>query len=499
MSTAPLDFNEATFGLPVESYRVDAYVTDDERLPVVTEYVLRLLRVCGDTTLIAMRDYFGFSDAEALAVVESLNRQGLVTLQDDELSLSAYASERFDESSSEDYPRFTKVELRRDTVTFDLLSFSPLDSRDIGVLNSSSIELTATAEALGNSLKQAETAYYHAFAAVQRLKGGTDGTQLNLYSVEEITSKKRGFLAVPVTFSLGEDEQPERTLSHSLDENDAPELFSLFHEEVSSVTSAKLSLSNNQIERFLDEFDIPWMRQYVTGKKFALHRFAVEVRDGRVVTPEGVSPVFGNLYLPENLSLLAERIDRLRSDRSRRLHTSAAWLAPDNNLWGRGSAMAEAFDKLNNSLQLFSRSEMSVFWPTKVGEEKVVAKRLASLTGAKHHAYRPPVTRDSTFGGRLELFLYPTGFAVALFHISLPNNHGLLAPVGFVSTRESDIEHVHQLLLQAAGSGAYGGRITQSMRREDPQPFEKACGFLNYSDWRPRRPNEPACRTAPAS
>jgi len=68
------------------------------------------------------------------------------------------------------------------------------------------LSLRTTAEALGNSLRQAETAYYHAFAAVQRLKGGTDGTQLNLYSVEEITSKKRGFLAVPVTFSLGEDE-----------------------------------------------------------------------------------------------------------------------------------------------------------------------------------------------------------------------------------------------------------------------------------------------------
>ena len=113
--------------------------------------------------------------------------------------------------------------------------------------------------------------------------------------------------------------------------------------------------------------------------------------------PKGVSPVFGNLFLPENLSLLAERTDRLRSDRARRLHTSAAWLAPDNNLRGRGYAVAEAFDKLDNFLQLFSRSEMSVFWPTKVGEEIVVAKKLASLTGAKHHAFRPPGTRDSTF------------------------------------------------------------------------------------------------------
>lgn len=486
MSANSFEFNQVTFGLPVESYRVDAYVTDDERLPVVTEYVLRLLRVCGDTTLAAMRDYFGFSDAEALAVVESLNRQGLVTILDDQLSLSTYASERFDESSSEDYPRFTKVELRRDTATFDLLSFSPLDSRGVGVLSSSSIELSASLDALGNSLKRAETAYYHAFAQVTRLKGGSGREQLSVYSVEDISSKKRGFLAVPVTFSLSEEEQTERTLSHSLDENEAPELFSLFHEAVSTATSAKLSIGNNHIDRFLDEFDVPWMRQYLTGKKFAVYRFAKDVHEGSVAAPAGVSAVFGNLYLSQNVGLLADQIDRLRSNRNTRLYNSAAWLAPDYNLWGRGSAIGEAFDKLQNSLQLFSSSELNVFWPTK-GDEQAVARRLANLESAKHHSYRSAGTGDPTFGGRLELFLYPTGFAAALFHLSLPNNHGLLAPVGFVSTRQGDIEHIHQLMIQAAGSGSYGGRIMQSMKNRDPQSFEKACGFLNYTDWRAKK------------
>jgi len=82
------------------------------------------------------------------------------------------------------------------------------------------------------------------------------------------------------------------------------------------------------------------------------------------------------------------------------------------------------------------------------------------------------------------MFLYPAGFAVALFHLSLPNNHGLLAPVGFVSSRPRDIEHVHQLMLQTAGTGPYGGRLMQSTKGREPQSFERACSFLNYSDWR---------------
>ena len=57
-----LAFNRVTFGLPVESFRVEAYISLEERLPVVTEYVLRLIRICNAIPLTALREYFGFSD-----------------------------------------------------------------------------------------------------------------------------------------------------------------------------------------------------------------------------------------------------------------------------------------------------------------------------------------------------------------------------------------------------------------------------------------------------
>jgi hypothetical protein len=33
-------FNHVTFGLPVETFRISAYIALEERLPVVTEYVV---------------------------------------------------------------------------------------------------------------------------------------------------------------------------------------------------------------------------------------------------------------------------------------------------------------------------------------------------------------------------------------------------------------------------------------------------------------------------
>ena len=110
MSTDAFEFNRITFGIPIESYRVDAFITRDERLPVVTEYVLRLLKICNSISLGALRDYFGFSDGEALAVVDSLKRQGLIETSDESIILSNFANEKF-EASGDEYPRFSNHRL----------------------------------------------------------------------------------------------------------------------------------------------------------------------------------------------------------------------------------------------------------------------------------------------------------------------------------------------------------------------------------------------------
>src|SRR5665811_386381 len=109
-----IEFNRVTFGLPVESFRIEAYIALEERLPVVTEYVLRLVRICNQVPLAGLRNYFGFSDAEVLAVTESLVKQGLLEVDDEYARLSLFARNKFDEVGDE-HPRFSKIELRANT------------------------------------------------------------------------------------------------------------------------------------------------------------------------------------------------------------------------------------------------------------------------------------------------------------------------------------------------------------------------------------------------
>jgi hypothetical protein len=494
MSDDVFEFNRITFGLPIESYRVDAYITRDERLPVVTEYVLRLLKICNSLSLAALRDYFGFSDGETLSVIDSLKRQGLIETSGESIVLSNFALEKF-EASGDDYPRFTKVESRRDTVTFDLLSFTPLPSKSNSLLNENFIRLSASDDFIGSSVEFAKAAYYKRFSEIALINDGLKKDAIDVYSVEDIQSKKRGYLPIPVSFSLNQEGQINRFAEASFEDGAAPELVKAFHEHVSEVFPMSQKADIGAFEQFLDSFDLPFLWKYVVGKSFDLYRYASELKSGAVTTPKGVRPLFGNLYLPHNAKILASRIRSQRTDARRKfLLTEAGWLAPDHEFWGRGESFQQAAHEFSSALLEKSPSDLHLFALAEPGQEQLVASVLRTPEIRHLHFFRRASVGDPTMKGRLEIFLYPTGFVAALYHLSIPGNSSQWAPVGFISALPKHTEAAHRLLELAAGGPNYGGRLPEG-RSSNVQPqnplFSDACGFLYFSDLRGKSPTTP--------
>ena len=489
MNTDSFEFNRITFGLPIETYRVDAYVTRDERLPVVTEYVLRLLKICSSLSLTALRDYFGFSDGETLSVIDSLKRQGLVDVSEESIVLSNFALEKF-EASGDEYPRFTKVESRRDTVTFDLLSFTPLPSRSNTLLSENVMRLPASNAFIGSSVEFAKAAYYKRFPEIARLSEGLKKDDVNVYSVEDIQSKRRGYLPIPVSFSLNQEGQINRYAEESFEEGAPLELVKAFHEQVSEVFPLSQKADIGAFEEFVDSFDLAFLWKYVLGKSFDLYRYASDLKAGAVLAPKGVRPLFGNLYLQHNTELLTRRIKTQRTDlRGKLLQMDVAWLAPDHEFWGRGDTIHQAAHELNSALEGKSTNEIQLFVRSEPGQEAMLANVL-KIPEIKHlHFFRQSAVGDPTMKGRLELFLYPTGFVAALFHLSIPGNSSQWAPVGFLSSLQKHTVAAHRLFELAAGGANYSGRFaesrSQNAQAETPR-FADACGFLYYSDLRGR-------------
>lgn len=484
MST-PSEFNRVTFGLPVETFRVEAYIALEERLPVVTEFVLRLLRICGAISLTSFRNYFGFTDSEALAVVDSLTRQGLLDVFDEEVQLSRYAIERFEEAGGE-HPRFSKVELRSDTVTFDLISFTPLRSGAGEMPSDNLLKLDASEEALGHSSERARMAYRQRYPEIASMRADLRDRSFGVYSVEDVESKRRNYVPVPVTFSLGSDGQVKRQMDEAFERAAPPELVQFVNEQVTASIPRTISLGTAGLDEFIDTFDLPLLRQYVAGKKFDLFRYLTDVHFTRSIRyPVGVDAVYGNLYMQENRERIAARIRDRRTGRRKHgpLLTSLAWLTPDYPLWGRGDSFAQTVSLLSNEIRgERSDDSLCLLAYADQGQEQTVVNRLRVPGLTDLHFSRPVLPEGMLFGGRLELMLYPTAFMVAVFHLSMPGNPGLWMPIGFMSSLPKHLDAAQKLMRTTMGGRRYGRRakFSQKDSRQSPMSFEEGLSFLNY-------------------
>jgi len=493
----PSEFNRVTFGLPVETFRVDAYIALEERLPVVTEFVLRLLRICGSANLTAFRNYFGFTNSEALAVIDSLVRQGLLDVVDEDVQLSRFAIERF-EASGGDRPRFSKVELRSDTVTFDLISFTPLRPQ-VGEAQSDNLfKLEASDEAIGESAERARMAYRQRFSEVAALRGDLRDRSCGVYSVEEVESKRRAYIPIPVSFALDSDGQVQRQIDQTFERAAPPELVQFVNQKVTEAIPKTLALGGGDVEEFIDTFELPLLRQYLQGKKFDLFRYLTEVHLTRAVRyPVGVEAIFGNLYLQENLKRIVTRIKDRRQD-SRRLGpllTSLVWLTPDDLLWGRGDALSRAVAELGSHLRGGKSSDnLHLLAYAEQGQEQAVLSRFRVQGLTELHFSRPLPPDGMLMRGRLELMLYPTGFMAAVIHLPSPGNPGLRMPIGIFSSMPRHLDLAQKLLEKAMAGRRYGRKAKFHQREAEPSPttFEEALPFLNYRSLVTGSPHEEA-------
>lgn len=482
----PSEFNRVTFGLPVETFRVQAHIALEERLPVVTEFVLRLLRICDRVSLSVFRDYFGFSDSEALAVVESLSRQGLLDVHDEELQLSRFSIERFDEAGGE-FPRFSKVELKSDTVTFDLISFTPLRPIRGDIPSDNVLKLNAAEDVLGQSVERARDAYRQRYPEIASLREDLREKSFGVYSVEDIESKRRNYVPVPIAFAINPEGQIERKIDEGFERIAPPELLHSINEQVTSFIPKTLTVGVPGLEEFIETFDLKLMQQYLTGKKFDLIRYLTDVHVLRSTKySKGVDPIFGNLYLQENRERIVSRIRDRREGKRRhgKLLTSLAWLTPEYVLWGRGESFSEAVNTFSNVLSSDkSGDSLCIFAYAEQGQDSEVINRLRVSQLKELHFSRPMAPDGMLMGGRLELLLYPTGFMAAVCHVSMSGNSGLWVPVGFMSTLPKHLDIAHKLIRKAMTGKRYGqrARLSQKDVRVPQTLFEEECPFLNYS------------------
>lgn len=484
-----IEFNRITYGLPVERFRIEAYIALEERLPVVTEYLLRLLRICGRLPLASIREYFGFTDAEILATIESLSRQGLLEVENDEARLSQFAAEKFDQTG-EDYPRFSKVELKSDDVTFDLMTFIPLHNISNNNASDNIIKLEASEESLGRSIERARSAYQNHYHEIASKKSDTRNRAYGIYSIESVESKRKSYVPIPVSFTIDTECQVQRVFDEVFERAASGDLLQQITEQISALVPKSISFDISQFSEFIQTFNMQVFSKYLVGNKFNIGSYVNEVHINQTQKfPKGTKPILGNLYLPKNRELIISRLKRRRQghQKTAKLSTSLAWLMPDYSLWGRGDSLSETVNTLTDLLR--EGGSFDDLYLCAYADDKNDQQRLAfeyKMSGIKefHFINTIPSMKSPEkrlFDGKLEILLYPTSFVFVIYHLSLPGTPGLLAPIGFVSTLPKHLDIAHKLLKNNISGERYSGRAQAPHdKRNKPNSFEEAFPFLNY-------------------
>jgi hypothetical protein len=443
------------------------------------QYVIRLLRICQRISLANIRDYFGFTDSEALALIESLSRQGLVSVQDEEVQLTSFANEKCD-AAGDNRPTFTRIELMQDTITFDLQSFNPLRSFDKARRNNDNIiKLDAEEDVLGCSLERAKDSYRQKYHEIASTRKDLREKSYGIHSIKDIESKGRNYFPFNITFSLNAnnyltweaDDDFKRVASLDLDNLDA------LYKKIIASTSRADSVSNLVLEEFINIFDIQIMRSYLNEDAFDIGKYRNEVESNLRLNlfPEGVIPVLGNLYLPENRDVLVKNLTEQRH--AKKNLTSLAWLAPDNDLWGRGHSFALTVSAISDLLRENGSSDkLYICSSADRGTEQSVFNRYRFDKWDEIHCFYPgSATNRLTLDGRLELMFYPNSFVAFLYHISISGNSpGLWTPVGFISKSSKHIDIAHDLLVQILEAGYSGpAKKAKTWHSAEKQPSYK--------------------------
>tara|TARA_R100000935_G_scaffold56585_1_gene88477 strand:- start:1034 stop:1585 length:552 start_codon:yes stop_codon:yes gene_type:complete len=122
LGSQQVEIDAVDFQIACRRFTVRATITRDRQLPVVDEFVLRLLAVLDRMPVARMRAWFGFSRAEMEAVLIDLSRRNFIEFDGEDVLLTLAGHELFKISGLHGSPSIVEVSPLIGDVWFDLIS-----------------------------------------------------------------------------------------------------------------------------------------------------------------------------------------------------------------------------------------------------------------------------------------------------------------------------------------------------------------------------------------
>lgn len=444
-----IQLNKVCFGLPMKSFFIDYTVSKKRELPVVKEFVIRLIHSLSSTTLDTIQGYFGLTNKEILAIVDDLQEENLIDWSEGKVTLTYYAISKFTEEDGNLRPTFFEVTDEASPVEFELYSFRILSS---DVRRSSSqdfnISINLPDECYRNLLNKAQSAFDTSFNLFREivLKEDVFSEIKELYKINQVVDRYDATLPLEVEYFI--DTESPSTLrmeyaSKTVDEWDEDKSFFSIMDSTIEVDVVKDQ--HDSFNNYLAASNDPFLIKYWDDNARALDikTLVNHYEHGLEKINDDTFMLMGNFYTENNRDLLSHRIKSIFKDKPD--SSGLIWITnSESKTWGKTADLNKLIDEI---YALFdkrkSTSKVVLGMACKSFQESMaLSNNFWKLSNVEL------LDLPDQYGGEDAEFLIIPGVMVAsLFHFQLNDKRGISLPVGYVSFEKKLISNASNNLL----------------------------------------------------
>lgn len=463
-----IQLNKVCFGLPAKSFFIDYTVSQKRQLPVVKEFIVRLMHSLSSVSVDSLQNYFGFSESEMLAVIDDLLEESLIEWNEDKIELSDYASSHFSEVDGQMLPRFFEVADKVDTVHFEMHGFKMLPN---GVKKGGASDLCISLKLASDCYKKlpekAQSAFDTNFQQFREVVKEEDifSERQELYKINQVAHKYDSIIPLDVEYYIDSSSPTELKTeyeSSAVDEWDNTKSFFTIMDNAIPNHSA-----SNEAKRFLEYIDTsqdPFLMKYWDDASKSLN-FDVLVnhfKNGEIHDNQDTQLIIGNLYSDLNAKGIIKELKE--KFESKPQSSGLIWFTnSDSNTWGRTKAIGSLVSGICSLFDKRKKTSSTVLvMPCDSRQEAFELNKTYRTVDAD--------LLDCTTkfgGGSSEVLLIPNIMVACLYHAQFGDDRNIRFPVGYVSFDEKIVNKVANSALAWSDSKTKFNHFFEKKHTED--------------------------------
>ena len=445
-----IQLNKICFGLPTKSFFIDYTVNKKRELPVVKEFVIRLIYFIGTIDLDTIQVYFGLSNKEILAIIENLHEENLIEWENSNVKLTYYAISKFTDDDGELRPTFFEVTDESSSVQFELYNFRMLhsDVSQSGRLDYS-LSLNLPDESYRNILDKAQNAFDHNFNLFREvvLKENVFSEVKELYKINHVSHRYDSTLAIEVEYYI-DTQSPNQLnmkyVSSDIDEWDEDKsFFTLIDSIIETNSNRDQHISFNQ---YLEESEDPFIGQYWDDKsqEIDINKLLLDYEKGLTKINDDTFMMVGNFYTDNNREILINGLVQKIKNKSD--SSGLIWFTnSESKTWGKVSDLNLLIDGIHSLFDKKKNTSKIVLCTVchSLKESNNIKDHLKKLTNTSLIDFP-----EHFIGEDSEFLIIPNIMIASLFHLKFNDDKDIPLPIGYISFEPEKVNKFSTQLLE---------------------------------------------------